>query len=188
MDNGSFAYLDQRTPKNRPVIIAGVVVLILAVLGAIAAGIIAAGRDDAQHPTTPETITVTAAPEPAEEARPEGTDDADLPVPDTYAGSLVSVAEDDTAGRSWQAVATFAGDSAVLVYPSTGCAMYLEAGAAGQWSSQALSDACAGTGAWQITYPGGGLLELAFVTDDEQVLVEGTLSAVSDPADTASAQ
>ncbi|AWB82214.1 hypothetical protein C3B44_07480 [Corynebacterium yudongzhengii] len=185
MDNGSFAYLDQRTPKNRPVIIAGVIVLILAVLGAIAAGIIAAGRDDAQHPTTPETITVTAAPEQEEDPRAE---DADRPAPDTYAGSLVSVAEDDTAGRSWQAVATFAGDNALMVYPSTGCAMYLEAEADGQWSSQALSDACAGTGAWQITYPGGGLLELAFVTDDEQVLVEGTLSAVSDPADTASAQ
>ncbi|WP_048402938.1 hypothetical protein [Corynebacterium pilosum] len=103
----SFSQLKKSGGSNRPVVISGIIVLVVASIAAIAAAVVALSRDDdssAASATPPETVTVTATP-PEPDFDPENSPEG------TFVGTLTSV-EEDTAGRSWQAVATFGGDTA----------------------------------------------------------------------------
>lgn len=187
MDNGSFAYLDDRTPRTRPVIVGGIAVLLLALAGVIAAGVVASSRADDAPPaaSTAATVTVQAAPDGA----PAGAPDDGFPEPGTYQGRMSSVADDDTAGASWDAVATLGGDTGMIVYPTTSCTALLGYSPAEDlWTSTALTSQCSGEGAWRIDARPGKIIELAFVSASGAELVTGTLSYVDDQADRNSAR
>lgn len=185
MDNGSFAYLNNRSPSTRPVIIGGILVLVIAGLGAVIAGIVAVSRDDAALPASSATVTVTAQPDTGEE-RPEPTG-GDVPAPGTYEGQLSSVADDETAGARWEAVAMFSGAHGMIVYPTTSCTVRIDRiDAAEHWQSTPLTSQCSGEGSWQVVRLPGDILELAFVSPEGHRLVEGTLSLATDPEDTSS--
>ncbi|MHA2788559.1 hypothetical protein ACXZ66_05360 [Corynebacterium sp. S7] len=165
----SFSDVKNSTGSNRPVVAGGIIVLIVAVIAAIAAGGIAFSRnDEASTSTTPETVTVTATP-PTPGASP------DAPPAGTYVGELVSVSE-ATQGQRWQAVATFGGDTAMIVYPDQGCVVSLQPLTSELYSSTALTNSCSGTeGAWTISVPESGLVEVAYSINGVNE-VEGTLS------------
>ncbi|WP_018297472.1 hypothetical protein [Corynebacterium lubricantis] len=164
----SFSDVNNSTGSNRPVVAGGIIVLIVAVIAAIAAGGIAFSRNDDSASATPETVTVTATPE-----TPGASPDA--PPEGTYVGEVQSVAE-ETAGSRWQAVATFGGDTAMIVYPDQGCAVSLQPLTDELYSSTALTKGCSGTeGAWKISVPESGLVDVVYsIGGIDQV--EGTLS------------
>lgn len=146
--------------------------LIVAVIAAIAAGGIAFSRDDDESTAAPETITVTATPPTPGEEEPAAPA---APPAGTYVGELVSVAE-DTEGARMQAVATFGGETAMIVYPDQGCAVSLAPLTDELYSSTALTSDCEGTeGAWQVEIPESGLIEVTYSIHGEDQ-VTGTLS------------
>lgn len=167
----SFSQLKKSGGSNRPVVISRIIVLVVASIAAIAAAVVALSRDDdssAASATPPETVTVTATP-PEPDFDPENSPEG------TFVGTLTSV-EEDTAGRSWQAVATFGGDTGLVVYPDQGCTVSLTPLSQQTYRSTPLTDSCTATeGFWQVSQPESGLLDLAYEINGVPT-VEGTLS------------
>ncbi|WIM68512.1 hypothetical protein QP027_03705 [Corynebacterium breve] len=163
----SFSQLKNAAGANRPVVVGGIIVLLVALAAAVIAGWIALS-DDQSAPAPPTQVTVTATPETpgfSPDNPPEGT----------YVGELTSLA-DDTQGERWQAVATFGGGSGMITYPDQGCAVSLKPKEADTYSSTALTRKCTGTeGSWVITTPESGLVDLVYLLDGKPI-VEGTLS------------
>lgn len=184
MDNGSFAYLQDRAPATRPVIIGGIVVLVFATIAAVVAGFYAVSRQSSEPAPSaaPATVTVTAQPD--ESGRSQGpADAAGLPEPATYHGLLSSVAKDATAGAAWDAVATFSGPTGMIVYPTTSCTVLVDKRADDElWRSTPLTPECSGEGSWRVTPKAGKVLEVAFVSPKGHELVTGELSYAADPA------
>ncbi|WP_257182821.1 hypothetical protein [Corynebacterium cystitidis] len=166
----SFSQLEKFGGSNRLVVVSRITVLVVACIAAVVAGIVALTRDDASSDASapPETVTVTATP-------PERDFVPDSAPVGTFVGTLTSV-EEDTAGRSWQAVATFGGETGMVVYPDQECVVSLTPLSRKTYRSTALTTSCSATdGFWQVHQPESGLVELVYEINGVPV-VEGTLS------------
>lgn len=151
-------------------VIGGIIVLVIALAAALAAGWIALTRDDtpAHSAQPPATVTVTATPPTS------GFDPAELPQ-GTFTGTVTSLTG-DSEGRSWKAVATFGDNTGMIAYPDQGCVVSLAPKSPEEYSSTPLTSECTGSGGtWTVDAPEAGLAHVVYVLD-QQPVVEGTLS------------
>lgn len=151
MPDNSFDSLRQSPASTRRVVLSGIVVLVLASIGAIAAGVVAQNREPApvivnQAPTT--TLTAPAAA-------------ADLI--GTYSGELRNAADAADAANApvFTAALALTGATGLLTYPDKGCQVFLseaKPGANGEVTYKAASLAkCDAAGEWTFTRTDVGL-------------------------------
>ena len=164
----SFSELRTAGGPNKPWVVGGVLALIVAIIGvALAAAYWYANPRPEPANEVPETVTVTAQPQPVDDPwAPTET------ISGTFTGTLNSL-EDDAKVKAWPAVATFGGGTASVTYPLTGCTALI--GEEGE--SIPLTKGCNdGQGRWDVEKHAPGVVKLTYLEDDI-ALVEGELSA-----------
>lgn len=167
-DNTFDTYRESRSTA-RGIITAGIVVLIVAALAALAAAWYALSTkpddapEDADSPAAA-TVTVTAPPQSATE------------LTGTYSGHVSSAtaaeAGDD---KEWTMMVTFGGNTATLGYPQSGCFVYLsepvdDAGAT-VFKASPVSKKCSADGTWSFRPNEDGLY--AEYSEGSDLLVTG---------------
>ena len=160
MPDNSFDSLRQTPDSSRRVVLSGIIVLVLASIGAIVAGVVAQQREPApiivnQAPTT--TLTAPAAA-------------ADFI--GTYSGKLHAP---DAPEKTWSAALALTGPAGLLAYPDKGCQVHLSdatpgANGAVTFTAAALAK-CDAAGTWSFTLTDVGLS--AEYSEDGQVRVAG---------------
>ncbi|WP_291314863.1 hypothetical protein [Corynebacterium sp. UBA2622] len=167
----SFSELRRHGGSNRPWVIGGLAVLVVAALAALGAAGWALTRPAEERNPIPRVVTVTAQP-PAPSAAspwPAGT-----PSPGTYSGWLFSSSRSGESG--WNAVLTVSGDSAMIAYLNGGCTALLTRADGGQWQPRALNKPCGATdAAWTLSQREPGVVE-AHQDRDGNDEVKGSLS------------
>ena len=165
----SFSELRRHGGSNRPWVIGGIAVLVVAALAALAAAGYALTRPADERDPIPRVVTVTAQPGPEPAA-------GDLPAPGTYTGWLVS---DGPAGQSgFRAALAVTPDGAVITYLGDGCTALLSPAGGGQWDPSPAAKSCAATdGTWALREVTGGIVEAELTGGDAHVT--GSLSRES---------
>lgn len=168
--SNSFDQHRENQGTARWIIIAGIVVLILAVLAAVFAGRTALNERAAQQTaasesTTAATVTVTAPPSRANE------------IVGTFAGK-VNNAHSDRDSAAWNMTVTFGGNTASLGYPDSGCFVHLndprEVHGAIEFSAHAITRKCKADGTWSFRTTDSGLF--AEYSESNEVVVHGDIS------------
>lgn len=164
----SFSELRTAGGPNKPWVVGGVLALIVAIIGvALAAAYWYANPKPEPANEVPETVTVTAQPQPVDDpSAPTET------ISGTFTGTLNSL-EDDAKVKAWPAVATFGGGTASVTYPLTGCTALIGEGGESIPLTKGCND---GQGRWDVEKQTPGVVKLTYL-EDEIVLVEGELSA-----------
>ncbi|MDC7108649.1 hypothetical protein CAFEA_03835 [Corynebacterium afermentans subsp. afermentans] len=164
----SFSELRTAGGPNKPWVVGGVLALIVAIIGvALAAAYWYANPKPAPVNEVPETVTVTAQPQPIDDP-PAATET----ISGTFTGTLNSL-EDDAKVKAWPAVATFGGGTASVTYPLTGCTALIGGGGESIPLTKGCND---GQGRWDVEKRTPGVVKLTYLEDDI-ALVEGELSA-----------
>ena len=164
----SFSELRTAGGPNKPWVVGGVLALIVAIIGvALAAAYWYANPKPEPVNEVPETVTVTAQPQPVDDpSAPTET------ISGTFTGTLNSL-EDDAKVKAWPAVATFGGGTASVTYPLTGCTALIGEGGESIPLTKGCND---GQGRWDVEKQAPGVLKLTY-SEDGKTLVEGELSA-----------
>lgn len=164
----SFSELRTAGGPNKPWVVGGVLALIVAIIGvALAAAYWYANPRPEPTNEVPETVTVTAQPQPVDDpSAPTET------ISGTFTGTLNSL-EDDAKVKAWPAVATFGGGTASVTYPLTGCTALIGEGSESIPLTKGCND---GQGRWDVEKQAPGVLKLTY-SEDGKALVEGELSA-----------
>lgn len=164
----SFSELRTAGGPNKPWVVGGVLALIVAIIGvALAAAYWYANPKPEPANEVPETVTVTAQPQPVDDpSAPTET------ISGTFTGTLNSL-EDDAKVKAWPAVATFGGGTASVTYPLTGCTALIGEGAESIPLTKGCND---GQGRWDVEKHTPGVVKLTYLEGDI-ALVEGELSA-----------
>ena len=164
----SFSELRTAGGPNKPWVVGGVLALIVAIIGvALAAAYWYANPKPEPVNEVPETVTVTAQPQPVDDpSAPTET------ISGTFTGTLNSL-EDDAKVKAWPAVATFGGGTASVTYPLTGCTALIGEGGESIPLTKWCND---GQGRWDFEKHTPGVVKLTYLEDDI-ALVEGELSA-----------
>ena len=164
----SFSELRTAGGPNKPWVVGGVLALIVAIIGvALAAAYWYANPKPEPVNEVPETVTVTAQPQPVDDpSAPTET------ISGTFTGTLNSL-EDDAKVKAWPAVATFGGGTASVTYPLTGCTALIGGGGESIPLTKGCND---GQGRWDVEKRTPGVVKLTYLEDDI-ALVEGELSA-----------
>ncbi len=166
--NNSFDDLRQSRASSRGVIVAGIVVLIVALAGAIVAGVIAFNREPA-----PQADLVAGTASASVVAPPAGAEE----LVGTYAGQLRGQQ------AQWPAVIALAGGEGLVAYPDNGCQVYLYGahphGETIRFQAQALTS-CEAPGTWEFQRTDRGIL--AAYSEDGAVIASGDLDRSTPPA------
>lgn len=175
MPENSFDTFRESATTRRSVILAGVVVLVLAGIAALAAAVISltAGKSEqsmGQDAGATETVTVPA-PAPASEEEREGL----AALTGTYTGTFSSAISSEDS-REWSGVVALTGSTGLLTYPDNSCQVFLDGAevnpdnsATVTYQAQGITSQCSPSGTWTFTSTDTGMLG-EYSEDGQQVV------------------